>query len=451
MSDTLAAHRWPKRARAWYALAVVTLTLTIAFVYRMILLLMIDPIKADLQITDTQIGVLHGFGTVILFLVFGFAIGRIVDVKSRRLVIALSTLVCALANAGSGLALNFWQLFLARTGVGSAEATLAPATYSLIGDYFPPTELGRALGIYSTGIYLGQGFAFVVGGWLIDVLTPHDFYYIWGLGSFRPWQMVFFCVAPMGLLATLLMWTVAEPNRIGIRLSEHKGATGKLKSIPLRDVAAYTRENWKTYTAVLAGFSLLIMFGYGAATWIPTFLLRTYELSPTEVGFKVGALTVVFGILGAFTGGQLSALLHKRGFEDANLRVALVGAIGLLPFAILYPLMPRADAAFVTLAFFLFFSAMPFGVGTAALTLITPNQMRGQMATVFQICINLISIGFGPVIIAMLTDYVFGDESDLRYSLTWSAAMVMPLTILILLWGLKPYRRTCEYFARWSE
>ena len=212
---------WPSPLRAWYAVAVLVLAFVFSFVDRIVIALLVEPIKADLGISDFGIGLLQGFAFALFYALLGIPIGRLSDRVSRRGIIATGIAIWSLMTAACGLARSFFGLFLARVGVGVGEATLSPAAYSMISDYFPREQLGRALGVYQSGALLGAGIAFLVGGAAVQMLSVYDGQVLPVLGEVRMWQLAFFVVGLPGLLVALLMLTVKEPARRG-KASRHR-------------------------------------------------------------------------------------------------------------------------------------------------------------------------------------------------------------------------------------
>src|SRR5574341_2011363 len=202
---------YPRARARWYVVGVLTLAYVFAYADRVILNLLVVPIRRDLGISDTQMSLLMGFGFVVFFTFFGILLGRVVDTRSRRALIAAGMVVWSLLTAGCGLARRFWHFLLLRMGVGVGEATLNPAAYSLIADYFPPDARATALGVYGTGIYLGSGLAFIGGGLVVGWASARDALVFPVVGAVRPWQAIFFLVGLGGALAAALLATVREP------------------------------------------------------------------------------------------------------------------------------------------------------------------------------------------------------------------------------------------------
>ena len=215
--DSAPARRY---AYEWYVVLVCMLAYIFSFVDRQILALMIEPIKRDLGLSDTQFSLLHGLAFSLFYAFMGIPIALLADRYSRPRIIAIGVAFWSLATAVCGLSRNFAQMFLARIGVGVGEAALSPATYSMLSDMFPRDRLGRAVGVYSIGSFIGGGLAFLIGGYVINLLKRVDTVVLPLLGALRPWQVTFFVVGLPGLLvALLILLTVRDPGRRGLRLA----------------------------------------------------------------------------------------------------------------------------------------------------------------------------------------------------------------------------------------
>ncbi len=425
---------WPTTGYAWYVVGVLTFAYIVSYVDRQMLILMIEPIKRDLNINDTQVSLLGGFAFAILFTVMGIPLGRLADSKSRRMLIMAGVTAWSIMTAMCGLAKSFGQLFLARVGVGLGEASLTPSAFSMIADYFPPHRLGRALGVYMTGVPFGSGVALLTGGAVIAVVAKLPQMELPILGVVYPWQLAFFCVALPGILVFALMTTVKEPFRRG-RL-HRETATG----VPLREAMDFLKTHWRTYLPLFGGFSILGLVMNAVVLWTPSLFIRTWGWGATDIGYAFGVCLLLFGTSGAVCGGWVADLLRRRGYVDAALRVTIVVAALIGPVATLMPLMPTAELALVPLAML---SALLFAFGAlvpTAFQLVTPNELRGQVTAVSLLTVNLIGMGMGPTAVALLTDYVFQDDLMLRYSLAIVVAVFSPLGALAFWSGLKSYR-----------
>ncbi len=426
---------WPSSRTAWYAVAVLSLAYILSYVDRILINLMVVPIKADLQISDTQFGLLTGVAFGLCYTLMAFPFGRLADSYSRRGVAIWGVLLFSAFTAFSGLARDYIQLFLARMGVGLGEASLTPAAYSTISDYFPPERLARAMSVFVGSAFLGIGVAYIAGGAVVQLLEGFGSVSIPWVGELRPWQMAFILVSLPGIAIALLLLTVPEPARRGsVSKSERRAP------MPLRRVVQEVSARRKALGFLLAGFSLITVSGVASTVWTPAFFIRTYGWTPLEVGFWYGVTYLAFALPGAILGGWLCDRLTARGYLDAPLRVAGYGYLGTGVFGGLAPLMPSPELALLLLGPAIFLSSLPYPLAGTAIQLISPNEIRGQITALYQTVINVVGLGFGPLIVGLLTDYVFLAEEDVRYSLAVVNFACAPLAFGFLMFGLKPFR-----------
>lgn len=432
---------YPSSTRAWVTVAILMVAYVLSFVDRQILNLLVEPIRRDLAINDTQMSLLMGLSFALFYTVCGIPLGRVADTRSRRGLIAVGILFWSAATAACGIARMYWQFLLCRIGVGVGEAALSPAAYSLIADSFPAERRATAISVYSMGVYLGSGLAFLVGGLVIQLASAQGEVTLPLLGEVRPWQLIFLILGAAGVTFTLLMMAVKEPARRG---------AGAGVAVPLSEVGRYIRANRRTVLLHNFGFAGLAFAGYGSAAWVPTFYIRTYGWDASQVGIVYGSIVAVFGCLGIVFGGRLADWMAKRGRSDANMRVGLYAALGALPMVVLFPLMDSAFWASVLMAPTVFCLSMPFGVAPAAIQEIMPNSMRGQASAIYLFVITLFGLGVGPTAVALVTDFVFADDAALRYSLLIVTTLAVLMSITLLAKSLKPYRESVVRLEQWA-
>ena len=403
------------------------------FVDRQILSLLVIPIRRDLGITDTQMSVLMGLSFVLFQAALGVPIGRLADRRSRRAIIGLGVAAWSVMTMVSGFARSFAQLLLARIGVGVGEATLQAPAVSLIADYFPRARRATAMSVYTLGTFFGSGLAYLVGGSVAGAATARTRWELPLVGELYPWQAVFFIVGAPGLLIALLFATVREPPR--------RDASSSARQLPFSALVRYVRANAAAFTTQSLGFALSATVNYGIAAWLPTFLVRTYGWPIARAGIVQGTLTMTIGVLGVVSGGRVADRFVRRGVIDGPLRVGIIGALGMVVFAGLYPLMPTAALAVLLLAPVNFFAAFPWGAAYTAVAETMPGHLRAQGTALYVLVINLVSGVLGATAVALVTDRVFGDDQALRYSLSIVSATGMTLAAGLLWAALGPYRR----------
>ena len=416
----------------WLIVVLLLLASSLAFVDRQALALLVEPIKADLRVSDTQVSLLYGLSFTIFYVAAGLPIARLADRADRRRIVAWSILTWSAMTVACGFSRSFGGLFAARVGVGAGEAGLSPAAYSMIADSVPGARLATALGLYAMGIYIGNGLALVIGGSVIGTIAGRADVVLPLLGAMRGWQLVFLIVGAPGFILGGLFFAVREPTR--------RGSTSSAAAVSLGTVLRHVRSRAMAYFGITFGFAFMIMIGAGSAAWIPAFFARSHGWSPALVGSRYGIVVLVCGILGAAAGGIFASRLRARGVAGGNLMATVVGTTCLLPAAIAFPLVRSPDVALGLIAIVNFFSAFNFGGGYAALQDITPNRMRAFVSACYMFVVNVVGGGLGPTAVALLTDRWFGDPARLASSLSIIAATMALPTLACLLLGLRGYR-----------
>ena len=442
----LATHPWPTPARAWYAVGIFALALTINFLDRGILNLLIEPVKRDLHLTDVQVSYLVGIAFVLFYVILGLPIARLVDSKSRRLIIGVGIMTWSVMTAFCGLAQNFWQLFIGRVGVGVGEACNGPSTYSMLADLFPHEKLPRAISVLNFGFVTGTALASLLGGAVIHFVSTLPPLSLPLVGALRPWQLVFILVAIPGVVVASLFSTVREPLRRGrVTLG---GAPAQ--SLPVRQVVRFLVDNRRTYGPMFLGLAFNSVVFFGIQTWTPTFFTRTYGWSAAQIGVIFGLVLLIVAPVGLMTGSLLAEYFAKRGRADANLLVTLIAFALAVPASILFPLMPSAHLSIAMLGVLFFVAMLSPGPQNAALQIITPNQMRGQVTALYLFVFNAVGFGTGATVVAFVTDHVFRDESLIGYSMVTVGAVLGPVAALLIWSGLKPYAASVLRARNWS-
>jgi MFS family permease len=435
----------PSEGYAWYVVAVLVLAYTFSYIDRTILTLLVAPVRASLGISDVQLSLLHGLAFAFFYTFLGIPLGWLADRANRVRIIAIGILVWSVMTACCGLARNFWQMFLARIGVGIGEAALSPAAYSILADTFRPERVTLAISVYATGVYIGSGLALIVGGAVIAATPALD---VPVVGRLEPWQVVFIAVGLPGVLVAALMKTVREPARRGLmRAPSTRAVQG---NVNLGDTFRFIAARWRTYGTHFVGYAVLAMLWNGASSWIPTFFIRTHGWTVPEVGLGFGSAILVFGTAGIALGGAFSGWLRARGHVDANIRIGIISAIMVLPTGMIAPLLPSAGLALALFCVMVFFSSFPYGGAAAALQEITPNQLRALVSAIYLFVINLAGIGVGPTLVAAITQYGFADDAAIKYALSIAVAVTAPLAIVLLGLGLKPYRAAIDDAKTWQ-
>lgn len=422
--------------QANYALLVLLLAYILSFIDRNAMAVLVGPIRADFDISDFQYSLLHGFAFSMFYIFLGLPIARLADRGSRKSIIAIGVFFWSVMTCLCGAAQSFKMLFVARMGVGVGEAALSPPAYSLLSDYFSSDALPRAMAIYTLGITLGGGLAYIVGGAVYEYFLVHGSVALPVLGELRPWQMTFVVVGLPGFALVALLSLMVEPPRKG------GSSTGsdKTESYSVSEVGQRLRNNWQAYTSLILGVSLLSVLGYGTMAWYPEFLVRNHGMDRAEAGSMFGLIFIIAGSAGTILGGWSVKPLLQRGYSDASIRIVMwIAIIWMIPAAI-GPMLPTGTLALWAAVPIVFFLNSYFGVCIAAIQLITPNRMRAQVSAGLLFMTNLLGLAMGPSLIAALTDFVFEDDLALGKSLAVLPLIVCPLAAALLAWGLSYYR-----------
>ena len=425
------AYTLPASSRAWYSVVVLALVSMMSNIDRGIVNLLVGPIKRDLHLSDTEISLLIGLTFSFAYVLFSFPLSRLADTRSRKVILTTGLTLWSLATVLCGLAQQLWQLFAARALVGAAESVKGPCSMSMIADLVPHDKLPRAFAIFQLGITGGMAGALALGGVLLAAFAGLPPLSLPGGIVVRDWHLVLLATGLPGLLLALVMWgTVHEPER---RDRRSKSA------VPLRDVVRFLRLNWKFYAPLFLSIAIASIESYGLQAWRPAFFQRTYGWGPERVGPLLGGAILIATPLGLSLGTLLSEYLNKRRPQDA-LVVSCLLAYGLtLPMFVAMPLMPDP---WLSLALgFLGFTALSMTAPgqNAAIQLVTPNEMRGQISALYLFAISVVGGGFGPTAIALITDRFFHDEAMLRYAMAGFTLMVGPVILLLILSAVKPY------------
>ncbi len=423
---------WPGAGRAWYAVGVLFVAVIFSFIDRIILSLLVEPIKADLGLTDTDFAWLLGIAFAVFYALFGLPLGRWADRYSRRAIIGIGIFVWSVMTIACGLAGTFWELFLARVGVAAGEAALAPAAYSMISDLFPREKLGRALGVYQSGAFVGAGAALLVGGVVIGLIGAGGERVLPVLGTVEPWQMVFFVVGLPGVLVALLMFTVPEPAR-------RAPPPGVASAQRLGEVLRYATSRWRVYGLHFLGFSLLAVPITTTLTWAPVFFGRALGYAPRETGLILGLIVLLLSPAGVYAGGWLADAFLRRGHLDAMHRVGLLACACLLPLVLLAT---TGDDRFVAIALFCpltFCASLSLACAPAALQVVTPGPLRAQVSAAWMLFLNVVTAMVGPTAVGMIADEFFGGRMAIGQALALVNGASVPLAALVLWLGRRPF------------
>ncbi len=421
---------------AWYVVLLCMLAYIFSFIDRQILALMIEPIKADLNISDTQFSLLHGLAFSLFYAFMGLPLAYLADRFSRPKLIAAGIIFWSIATAFCGLSKNFIQLFFSRMGVGAGEAALSPAAYSMFSDMFSKDKLGRAVAVYSIGSFVGGGIAFLVGGYVIGLLKDLSLIEIPVFGAVKAWQMAFILVGLPGVFIGLLfILTVRDPKRKG----QSVNAEGEVEKVTMRAAFTFLKKHRKTFTCHYLGFTFYAMALYCLISWSPAFFMRKFSMTPREAGYRLGSVLLVANTLGVFCAGWLNDRLIQKGRKDAPMITGVIGIVGLILPLVAFTQVSEYWLAVTLLAPAMFFASFPMPISTTAMQMLAPNQLRAQISAIFLLISNLVAVGIGTTLVALVTDRIFENPLMVGTSLSIVGGIACVLSFVLLKKGCKAF------------
>ncbi|HHX81643.1 MAG TPA: MFS transporter [Pseudomonadaceae bacterium] len=428
---------YPQPAYAWYVVVILFLAFTVSYIDRQIISLLVDPIKEDLGISDTQIGLLQGFAFTVFYTFAGIPLGRLADRKNRKWIISIGMFMWSIMTAMCGLASTYVHLFLARIGVGVGEASLSPAANSMITDYFPKEKRGKPVAIYFMGVYVGVGLSFILGGLVIGMVSNAGEVVLPLVGELSAWQLTFILVSIPGLLLVAIMPTVKEPYRHGRIALDGKEVDGSVAA-----TKDFFLKHFKAYAVIFLGFGLAGSMAIGFFAWTTPLFGRIHGWETSHIGYTFGTIVMVMGTIGIVLGGAIADRLLQKGQQHAYIRVAIWSILGGMVFSGTAAMVPNPWLAWALLCPAVACFGMPVALAPAAVNLITPNQFRGQAIAIYIFVVGLINNNLGPISVGFLNDYVYRDALAIDRSLLTIAIVFGMLSALILQRSVRYYKHS---------
>lgn len=393
-------------AYGWLTVGLLTIAYVFSFIDRYVLGLLIEPIKADLGLTDTQIGLLLGPAFAIFYATMGLPLGWLADRKNRIRIVAIGIAVWSVATAASGLARNFTQLFFARMSIGVGEATLSPCAMSIISDSFPPEKRSRPIAVYTMALSVGAGFASLLGAGVLTWAKSGGSITLPGVGELVPWQATFLIVGLPGLILSALFFLLREPPRSG-------GVAAYGGSLP--DMLKHVLGRWRMYGGFVSVFCFMTIVAYSQG-WGAALFERTWGWEASYYASINGVVLIVCGPTAVLSAGWLCDRWIAQGKRDAAMKIALFGVLVTVLTGALFPMMPSAPLAMGVYALNNMGIGMTSAMGVTALLRIAPGAIKAQTVALYYMCISMAGLFLGPTAVALLNDHVFGVEG-IRYSM----------------------------------
>jgi MFS family permease len=444
---------WPQPRTAYYTLFVLVLCLTSSQLDVNIVPYLAASIKADLHLSDTQLGLLIGAPFALFYTLVGLPIAYFIDRVSRRRILALGIAIWNLGTALCGIAQSFGQLFVARFLVGGGEGVNGPASYSIVSDLFPRERLPRAVALLQLGSVIGPAIALAIGAWFLHLFL--EMKAVAGpLGEIHGWQVIFILIGlPSMLIAALVLITVPEPARRAIRhqmahLESREPVTGAGLAAWCRDYGLalrYMALHWRVFVP-LFGSLLASALAIGAQQWTPIFYQRTFGWGPAKVAALQSGVQLLVVPLGLLVSVALAERFSRRRRDDAAMRVYALARLVGLP-GLFYVLMPSPWLAFGIGTLTYFTMGMAGASQNAALQIITPAALRGKITALYLFIYTVVGVALAPLVNALITDFVLRDETLIRWAIFWPTIVCGPLSFLIAWAGVRPYGREVARLA----
>jgi MFS family permease len=409
----------------WLTVAVLFLLYILSLTDRNIMALMVDPIKADLGLSDFQISLLQGPAFAILFCLCAIPLGIALDRYSRRMVLYLSVTLWSIAAASCGLASSFAMLFVSRAGVGAGESGFGTGSYSIIGDSFPPQRVSLAMSLYIMGGVMGAGFVFLLGGPIVSAVMKAGPAHWPILGLMQPWQQIFILTGAPGVVLAFLVFAFREPPR------RQKSATG---TAGYGEAFRFLRAHTPLFVANFAGFGLTYAVTIGFQLWTPSYFVRVHDWEPARIGIVLGTAQIAAAVLMPVHGAIVDRL-YRNGRRDAHLFWCMITILLAAPAGVAAFLVPSAWATVG--CYFLFMSLIlsAASMGPAVVQVVTPQHLRGRISALYVLSTGLIALAGGPAFVGLVTDKVLGDPQKVGWSLIISVLCILLPAVLLFAFG----------------
>lgn len=415
--------------RAWATVGVLIILFVLSNADRQILAMLVDPIKADLRISDVQIGLLQGFAFFLLYAIAGIPLGWAVDRFSPRMIILMGVLLWSICTTACGLASGFWGLFWARVGLGVGEASLTPAAYAIMGRIFPKERLGLPTSAYMASATVGPGVSFLLSGLVVAELAQRAPLEAPVIGELQAWQSTFIILGLPGVFLAFLAFTLPRVT------------LGRVQpGLVAEPASPFLREHWVLLISHFIAFALMGACVGTMLYWGPASYARVFQWRPDQIGPAFGLLFAIGGTFFVVSAGAVADRLFARGVKDAHFRVALTtSAVGIcLLFVGL--LLPNGLWNFALAGLGSIILIAWTGTGGASLQLIAPPHLRGRLIAMLLFANSIIASGFGPLAVGAIAEHVLHDPRQINVAMAATVAIAGPLGLLLLTATLPRYR-----------
>lgn len=410
-------------ARAWYAVALLTVCFILSYIDRQILSLLVIPIQGTTGMNDSQMGLLQGVSFSLFYVAASVPLARLADRGNRPRIIGCCVGIWSFMTMLCGLASNFWQLMSARIGVAVGEAALPPAALTFIADQVDRKGLARATSLFMLAPFIGGGLALFLGSMIYEASANWTLPVLPGLGRLERWQLLMILAGLPGLLiGPLVLLTLRES---GPRIVAGEGRS-------FSDLAEYLGSEWRFQLPYMLTLSLMVMLLNAHIAWMPTAIIRLHEVDAGTMGMWFGPVYLIAGSAGTLTAGWIISRAAGGDMLRRTLQMMRIGTLLLVAPAIAAPFTPDLALTFVAVALAVFFTSAVLSMSSIPFQLGAPRSLRAQMIATSTLVAALLGTGLGPLLVGVMSDLLAGAAQPLSLALSLLAALIVPAGTLLM-------------------
>ena len=430
----------PSHKEAWILVLLLIMTATLAFIDRQMFNLFAQAIKVDLDLSDTQLGTLQGLAFSLFYGTMSFPIARLADTYGRKKIIGFAVFFWSIATAATAFSRSFVIMFLCRMGTASGEAGLAPSASAMMADVFPRSKLALPISLYAFSIYLGSGIAFLLGGAIQAAFGGAEVAAIPVIGRIEVWRLAFLAAGFIGIPWVLfLMKVLREPARTAYS-ADGEIVAGSAGAATFKDLLGFLRQQWFFFFVFLSGFVLILGALNAVYSWSPTVLIRIYKTPISQVGAVFGLTFFSCGVGGSLFSGWVGSRKFVASIKGGLLIFSMACVFAVLA-AQACAVMSKTMVGYLAFTgVSIFFLAPLTSLPIAVVQSFAPSNMRAQLVGLFLMVTGVMGIGIGPIVVGLITDYIFVDPKALNYAVALTTAVFSAagLPLLLMAWARMP-------------